>query len=117
MSEIIELSLFGVDHWSTLLYVESRCVDHGGELQRTDPHMRRKTRARASSKVPTRLNNKVVVENHDDYDCIDDLENAGLCVYQGDQIALTDLGWSVVGQLRRNRAEHKADRDFKPILP
>lgn len=74
---------WGRDHWSTLLYVDTRIVDHHGLLhvsQRdspagprgVDPHMR------IGNEYPTRLlNPKSDLRGHTDYDCLADAIAAG----------------------------------------
>lgn len=99
----IPVDKFGKDHNSTLLYVESRCVDHAGKLDRR--HMR------DSPDYPTRLNDGTKVDNHTDYDCLDDFEAADLIAYSNGStglnpmIELTDAGWTLAHHLRRERAE------------
>lgn len=79
----IDPERWGRDHWSTLLYVDTRIVDHHGLLHAnprdspsgprgSDPHMR------ISSEYPTRLlNPKADVRGHTDYDCLADAIAAG----------------------------------------
>lgn len=93
----VEESRFGKDHYSTLLYVEVRAVDHHGLLDHE--HMRcdndrhpimygakANTLAReamigapsaARTKYPTFLRDKQEQPDHDDYDCLDDMLAAG----------------------------------------
>ncbi len=74
------------DHWSCLLYLESRIVDHGGAGSRSDPHM-----------------------NSDDWAAVDDFVSGGLLVWGGTGFhpifSFTDAGWAVAHALRRLRAE------------
>lgn len=85
----IPMSEWGRDHWSTLAYAETRCVDHGGELandhMRTNPRRHRKLLG--PSKLfygiegpgyPTRLISGAVIVRHDDWDCLNDAVAAGL---------------------------------------
>jgi hypothetical protein len=59
-------------------------------------------------KYPTRLKDGELAD-HDDWDCMDDLESAGLLRDIGTNINprfdLTDLGWKVAGLLRQHRAQ------------
>jgi hypothetical protein len=84
---------FGKDHYSTLLYVETRAVDYKGLLDHE--HMRcnglrhpimllSKARSIAfgttqvdAREYPTWLAGGVEQADHDDYDCLDDLLAAG----------------------------------------
>lgn len=130
----IPLSRWGKDHWTTLLYVETRCVDHKGlpqaEHMRSEPGRPRRghfkivdgeERMRPSSesrarRYPTRLNDGTEVFGHDDWDCASEMESAGLLLWEGTSMApvfkLTDLGWQIVGELRRWRAEGKSSASF-----
>lgn len=79
---------WGKDHWSLLAYVGTRCSDHQGVLDTR--HLRIKNPALRQGWKPefgTRLrdywntdkttNPAMLLLNHDDYDCLDDLEDAG----------------------------------------
>lgn len=82
---------FGKDHWSTLAYIETRTVDHKGTIEHdhmrcdTDRHPMLALAGRRalvstghlSRKYPTFAKGEQI-ENHDDYDCLDDLRAAGL---------------------------------------
>lgn len=74
---------WGRDHWSTLLYVDTRIVDHHGLLSalRQDSHLGPKGRdphMRMDHKYPTRLMNpEMELRGHTDYDCLADAIAAG----------------------------------------
>jgi len=97
----IPVESWGKDHNSTLLYAESRAVDHRGQLSARDPRMRMDVR------YPTRLHNGVEVIRHTDYDCLADAQAAGLLTWDEDNqiVRFTDEGWAYVHWLRRKRAE------------
>ena len=104
---------FGKDHWSTFAYVETRCVDHGGVLHH--PHMR------DDPKYPTKLRGGELANNHSDYDCLDDLEAAGLLTWSitvGAKVVLTSLGWEVASKLRQFKAGggNFADFSWSPLV-
>ena len=115
----IPISMWGKDHWSTLLYVECRCVDNKGKLDRrqmrcdSDLHPALDANARIlgsdRKKYPTLLKDKTKVLNHDDWNCIEDLQMMGFLSYAGGilgaTIMLADKGWKIAGKLRRWRAE------------
>ena len=86
----VPVTEFGKDHWSTLAYIETRIVDHGGLLMADQMRchsgrhpMLAAARRRSllddsdGSQYPTQLKNGKL-EDHDDYDCADDLIAAGL---------------------------------------
>lgn len=73
---------WGKDHFDTLLYVDTRIVDHRGCLlayradsprgpEGSDPHMRMDMR------YPTRLAEDKTLRGHTDYDCLADAIAAG----------------------------------------
>lgn len=121
---------WGKDHWSLLLYVETRCVDYHGLLD--DNHMRNKRivdGARAwNPDYGTRLASHDLgggktqlgdrLPGHDDYDCLEDIERAGLIKNVGTglnpQIVMTDLGYSYITKLRKWKADGGQCSDFKP---
>lgn len=119
-------SMWGKDHISTLLYLESRAVDARGNIalepMRTDPRLHPQFAMRAhydtTQEYPTLLKGGVSLRFHDDWNCLADIVLAGLAVYSGDskggKISLTPLGWTWAGLARRNRAEGNRDRDFDP---
>ena len=111
MVPTIPIEKFGQDHWSTFAYVETRAVDDGGKL---NP---RKMRG-DGFKYPTRLKNEEnPPEGHNDWDCLFDLESAGLLVSGGSiypMVHLTPLGWKVASQLRQWKA---AGNNFATFVP
>ena len=99
---------FGRDHWSTFAYIETRCVDYGGVPLRQQMRI-------DGIKYPTRLREGIAI-NHNDSDCADDLEDAGLLVNNGtgfNQIfRLTPLGWQVASLLRQHKAAGNSFNSF-----
>ena len=100
----IPIERWGKDHFGTLLYIESRVVDFRGKI--APAHMR------TGARYPTYLRDGQL-ENHDDWDCLTDIEAAGLARYENDCVSLTDEGWRVAGLLRRHRAEHRDQPIYK----
>lgn len=115
---------FGKDHWSLFAYIETRCVDHGGILDKL--HLRIKnsvvkhpTNMGWKPQYGTRLSgyfkdNSRQLKNHDDLDCFDDLEEAGYIENMGTGLnpacKMTKLGYKVALKLRQHKAsgEHFA---------
>ena len=91
---------WGRDHDSTLLYLETRVVDHRGKLDMR--HMRKD-----GNKHPTRLAEGVSLVGHTDLNCVDDFEAAGLLTNVGTGISpvivMKDKGWECAHNLRRKR--------------
>lgn len=124
---------FGKDHWSMLAYVETLCVDSG---QRKGVGEIDKRRMRANEKrhplhavnstvcgpwnpdhgtrlagywdtlgrrVPARM-----LPQHDDYDCLDDMEKLGLVEIISEAngfVKLTEKGMKIAGELRSYKAK------------
>jgi hypothetical protein len=117
--------LWGKDHFTTLLYIASVCVDNGGEpkaeCMRTWPGrpLRGKVGARQPLRdkgYPTCLRDGSEVSDHDDWDCVDDMVHAGLILWEGTgtqpKFRLTDKGWALVGLLLLHRSEGKRVANF-----
>ena len=120
MAEHVPIGRFGKDHWSTLAYIETRCVDHDGypdhRHMRTDtdrhpglgaPYLARMV-PQGTAKYPTRLKGGDELHDHDDWDCAYDLEAAGLIEVKGTGIMpwfrITARGRLVVASLRAHKA-------------
>lgn len=113
---------FGHDHWSTFGYLETRIVDYGGVVDKHHLrciHKRHPHRAHAggdATRYPTRLRGGATLANHDDWDCLDDFEAAGLVDNAGTGMhpvfQLTDLGREVAGKLRAHKGQGGQWRDF-----
>lgn len=98
MTTKVQSDNFGRDHWSLLVYCETRVVDYGGRI---DPaHLRRD-----GKENPTRLTKGKEVANHGDWDCLKDLQSAGFLSMCGHSIVLTKSGWNKAHKLRRERAQ------------
>ena len=122
-------SWWGKDHWSTLLYVECRCVDHKGwpnhpnmrtDFSRHPGYARAVLGMHSAEKYPTRLRHGtegVLLTDHDDWDCVEDMEAAGLVQAVGTgsnpRWKLTELGHTVAGKLRAHKAQGQGSGTFK----
>jgi hypothetical protein len=99
----IPIEMFGKDHWSTFAYICCRIAGHEGVPEKA--HMRTDLDLHPAlgdghlneTKYPTRLAGGVDMPDHDDWDCAEDLEAAGLILQHGTGsnpvFALTDKGW------------------------
>ncbi len=107
-SRPVPMDRWGKDHWSTFMYVETRCVDHGGKL---NPSQMREDGVR----YPTCLSNGDTIPYHSDWNCVRDMKEEELLVVLDNRcIVLTDKGWEIAGKLRRWRAEGNNVGDFRP---
>lgn len=116
---------FGRDHWSTFAYIETLVVDKSGKpdirRMRCDPK-RHPLMAHQGSMFgapsPTRLKDGVLLPDHDDWDCVDELEAAGLIEVGGTGMypvfALTELGRGLAALLRAHKAAGGNFGDFSP---
>lgn len=81
--KIPDFSKYTKDHWSFLLYIETRSVDHDGRID------------------PRHVNDA-------DRDAAEDMESDGLLLWHGTGLnpifSLTDAGWAVAHEMRRARA-------------
>ena len=107
---------FGRDHWSTLLYIETVCTDHRGNpdfrRMRCDPDRHAHlcgVYVPSREKYPTRLADGSLLNDHDDWDCADDLEAAGFIRIEGSGVhpvfKMTDVGNVRVMELRKVRQQ------------
>src|SRR5208337_4015400 len=116
---IISVGDFGRDHWSTLAYIECINVDGSGtpalERMRCNPNRhpglaegRRGPRTEWQTSWSSHTKAGILITGHDDFDCVNDLEKAGLITVHGTGISpvyhLTTDGWRVVGILRQHKA-------------
>lgn len=112
------MSLWGRDHYSTLGYIECRCVDNKGIPDRS--HMRCNPArhpglggAHWKPEYATRLKGHTTEtpkqhRGHDDWDCAYDIEAAGLIEDIGTGVhpiwKLTDVGLNACAALRAHKA-------------
>jgi len=109
--------MFGRNHDSLVLYIETVCVDARGypDLRRLSCNPERHPQFVAagsggwSVKYSTTLRDGTELPGHDDWDAVDDLVAAGLLEWRGTGVNprfwLTDSGWARAHELRRKRAE------------
>jgi len=128
------VSQFGKDHWSLLAYVESCCVDGSEGVGRLFPSRMRgnpathpllahlpasawkltySTRLQGFFDYEHRSDAAKAIEagwmlaNHDDWDCLNDLEAAGyveVLSLGNPAVRMTELGQEVAGKLRAHKA-------------
>lgn len=134
--EIIKIKQFGKDHWSLLAYVEYRAINRAGVL--SIEHLRTKNPALQQNRTATnlwkpeygsklygyfnedgRVNEKLRILDHDDHNCLDDLEESKLIKSFGSGLhpayKLTKEGARVCGLLVLHKQEGKNYASF--VLP
>jgi hypothetical protein len=136
----VHFSRWGKDHWSTLAYVECKCVDDNGVLDnrkmRTNPRLHRTLvgvtfgQIQDGSAHPTIARNGEI-EQHDDWSCLEDMAAFGLLdmyvrtvknreVFGCDEakVELTELGQIVAAELRehKGRGGNFADFEYPNLL-
>lgn len=115
----VPVERWGKDHKTTLLYVESRCVDDGGTPG--FPHLRTHASRHPhylrspgvdGSRYGTRLGDGTTLAQHDDWDCIHDFVWHGLVRLRGDNLEphfeMTEAGLAFTAELRAERARRAA---------
>ncbi len=132
--KVIPMKQFGKDHWSTFAYVVTRCINHRGTIGKqhmrcdSDRHPQHfRTYIGKEVKYPTLLHgffedNTKKVNDHDDWDCLDDLVVAGLLFEPKDKgtglnpvYDVTEIGWIVSNQLDKHKAGGKYFASFVPF--
>jgi hypothetical protein len=135
----ITIEDFGKDHWSLFAYVETRCVDNAGSLDKAHLRIKNEECKAGDSRMftprgwkqewGTRLSGFFLdgdkrdktrqLPDHDDLDCLEDLEDAGLIKNIGSGMfpaeKLTKHGREIASKLREHKAEGKNYCDFKII--
>jgi len=118
---VIKRSQWAHDHARLMVYIETRAVDHGGELQNSHMRCNPKTHPvfteRHHRDFPLSCGTRYLNEmghldrmpDHDDWDCAEELGSEGLIINVGTGIRpvfkFTEEGWAWAHQLRRERAD------------
>ena len=106
------LNDFGKDHWSTFAYAECCCVDLKGrlDLRRLRMNSNKRPVGNGGTWQPS-YGSFVKGERdpeHDDWDCLEDLEAEGLIEMVGTMVnpavTLTERGYEIAGLLRKHKA-------------
>jgi hypothetical protein len=123
-----KIEQFGKDHWSTFAYAECCCVDNRGRLDNRRLRINETKRGIRSngcgwnSEYGTRQKEGGIPDpNHDDIDCLDDLERYGLIEQIGTMITplvkITDKGYEIAAQLRKHKSNGGNFATFEPHFP
>lgn len=142
-TKYVPIDQFGKDHWSTFAYVETLCVDSqtgdgwghinadrmrtnskrhpfGGERRALSAEARtwgpeHGTRLRGFWKADRKEDPSRQLQSHDDWDCLEDLEAAGLIFVRSlanGFVRMTELGNTVAAALRKHKTEGGSFADF-----
>lgn len=134
----IPLELWGVDHWSTLAYIETVIIDHGGfpivynarmrhgrrnfrVMQEGREYFQKKTNGiPMDSEHGSRLSDGRIALGHDDWHCIQDFAEVGLLSVGPDEIdvgcepfKLSQIGRELCNQLREHKSNGGTFKTFK----
>lgn len=136
--EPVGIEKFGRDHWSLLAFVEDCCVNTQGEFGKLRPrHMNcnperhpihpsngwrdnYSTRLRGLSPDDTleqSFEKGTRIKGHCDWDCLEDLENAGLIEIISlttHAVKMTEKGGQIAGQLRHHKSNGGQFAQFVP---
>lgn len=125
----VPMERWGKDHWSTLLYLETVCVDHRGKVENLKMRTLRRNWRLAGQlageanigSYPTRLkpvqaergkyDSVELTDGHDDWECMTDMRDAGLLTYEVEEgprpmkvtVSLTPLGRKYANEARERR--------------
>ena len=120
---------WGHDHATLLLYVETRHLDHGGEIKPDNLRTHRKRHPHewgarrdgdAAKEWKPEYGTRIVdgsrpCTDHDDWDCLDDMEEQELLIHTGAPgflVALSALGVEVAGELRKFKGRGNPVSEF-----
>lgn len=133
---------FGKDHWSLLAYAESTCVNGTegfGNLSSNRMRCNKEkhpllssgnnwkteysTRLKGFFEFPDRSDAEkaiqagVMIEGHDDWDCLNDLDEAGLIEIKSlvnGSITMTKKGMELTNKIREHKCEGGSFSNFNP---
>lgn len=141
----VSVDKFGKDHWALLGYIETCCVEPrenkvNHDNMRTNPNRnlelgfhksRLGTEMKWKDEYSTRLRTfpwkstsktekaKHRVAGHDDWDCLKDLERAGLArliSYVNGFVQITDAGLAIAAEMRAHKAKGGYFSNFTPKM-
>lgn len=122
---IITPDIFGTQHWVMILRVEAWVTMNNGEIEkdrmRTNYNKRPPKPLKAIEwdklLMATRLNNGTLIDDHDDWDCLEDLINNDFVkveVWKNKKlVSLTEKGFNTFIKLRKHRHEGNKLANFK----
>ncbi|MCP4394870.1 MAG: hypothetical protein GY804_11490 [Alphaproteobacteria bacterium] len=113
----LKMSQWGIDHVSTLVYLEIRAVDYGGKIDVR--HMRCDGRihpmyihSAEGANIPTRLKDGKLLDFHDDWSCVEDFVDQKLISLHGKTVTFTYKGFEYAHEIRKLRASGKGYSEF-----
>lgn len=117
----VDIKQFGKDHWSLFAYAVTRAVDYKGVLDYKHMSSKINPPLGVLSKPKPRLfgyfeDKSLCIEDYDDFDCLDDLEAAGLLLNIGTGlnpiVKITENGWGVSTALNQHKASGEMFASF-----
>jgi len=119
---MISLKEWGKDHWSLLAYLETRCVDNEGFIDNRHlrcnedkhPFQKGAGNPKWESNYSTILK-EGMREGHDDWDCLFDMEHAGLVtVYSlvNRRVEMTAAGIEISKMIREHKMKGGTFKTF-----
>lgn len=134
--QTVPMERWGKDHWTTLLYLETVCVDHGGKVEavrmRTSKHNWRlagrihgEINIMKKDEYPTRLiptqaerakyDRVDLIGGHDDWECMNDMADLGFLTFEVEDALPMDYPLQVTVEMlplgRRYVAETRERRE------
>jgi hypothetical protein len=130
--DTITINKWGKDHWSLLAFMGVICTDYKGNINEMNMRRMRCNPSRHPLNVThtfgspalmrwqlsysTIIKSGAVIHDHDDWDCLDDLEAEGLLENIGTlvnpMIVMTEQGWDILSKLNQHKASGGKYRDF-----
>jgi hypothetical protein len=129
----IPIDQFGRDHWSTFAYIETLCVDKQGKPEHDRMRCNKNRHVELLGPAQLRTSNDwqeswstrlkghtdkrpKQVSGHDDWDCAEDLQHAGLIEVHGTGLypyfKMTVPGFACAALLRQHKAKGGNFSDF-----
>jgi len=116
---MIDISKWGKDHWSLLAYVETCCVERMGldyNRMRCNENKHPLLRGAACCNIKwesiySTRSKEGLIEGHDDWDCLEDLDNDGFIKILNTPsilitvVEMTTKGTEAVHQIRKHKAD------------
>lgn len=118
----VDINKWGYDHWAVIVYLERRAVGHKGTISsmqmRCNPDLHPEmAHGKWAADYPTRLKGKKTITPHDDWSCVEDMQDYRLLTLHDENsqdawVTLTDRGFSLAHKVRQHLAEGGSYESF-----